>query len=169
MKTAVLAAALMAAIVFSATADAQQRAPGQQAEGGKTNAGDLPEACRAAVVSTAPDIQSMRAQMQKQMQMQSMDGMMAKLGQTQRALNEAMMKMEPGMMQGMMAQDPDVAWACSMIPHHQGALDMSRAVLSGGQDPEIKKMAEKTIREQQKDIAELKEWVEKNATARAKK
>ena len=107
--------------------------------------------------------------MQKQMQMQSMDGMMAKLGQTQRALNEAMMKMEPGMMQGMMAQDPDVAWACSMIPHHQGALDMSRAVLSGGQDPEIKKMAEKTIREQQKDIAELKEWVEKNATARAKK
>lgn len=147
--------------MFSAAANAQQSGPAQHGDVSKTVAGDLPAACRAAGGSMASDMQSMRAQMQKQMQ--SMDGMMSKIGQTQRALNEAMMKMEPSMMQGMMAQDPDVAWACSMIPHHQGALDMSRAVLAGGKDPEIKKMAEKTIREQQKDIAELTRWIEKNS------
>ena len=113
-----------------------------------------------------PDMQSMRAQGQKQMQ--SMSVMVAKMGQTQRALSEAMMKMEPAMMQGTMAQDPDLGWACSMIPHHQGALDMSRAVLSRGKEPEIKKMAEKTIRVQEKDIAELKEWIEKKSPGGAK-
>lgn len=167
MKLTVTAAALMSVIVLSATADAQQSAPSQQAESSRALVNELPEACRAAGANMTPDMQSMRAQGQKQMQ--SMSGMVAKMGQTQRALSEAMMKMEPSMMQGMMAQDPDVAWACSMIPHHQGALDMSRAVLSGGKDPEIKKMAEKTIREQQKDIAELKEWVEKKSTGGAKK
>ena len=91
--------------------------------------------------------------------MMSMDDMT----ETQKALHMAMMKMDPAMMKGMMASDPDVAWICAMIPHHQGAIDMAKAGLKTGDNAEAKRIAEKTIREQEKDIAELLQWVERYA------
>lgn len=118
---------------------------------------DMPEACRSAGQTDAQGMGSMMGQMQKPMQ--DMKGIMGQMSETHKGLHEAMMKMDPAMMQGMMIKDPDLAWACSMIPHHQGALDMSRALLKGGDNAELKKMAEKTIRDQEKDIAELKQWV----------
>lgn len=56
-----------------------------------------------------------------------------------------MSKMNAGMAMGMMAQDPDVAFVCSMIPHHQGAIDMAKAELEHGDDPWAKEMAAKVI------------------------
>lgn len=75
----------------------------------------------------------------------------------------AMNKMSPAMMQGMMAKDADVAWICAMIPHHQGAIDMARAGLAGADNAESKRFAEETIQAQEKEIAKLVSWVEKNA------
>ena len=43
-----------------------------------------------------------------------------------------MMATHGPMMQGMMAEDPDVAFACAMIPHHQGAIQMAEAELRHG-------------------------------------
>ncbi len=74
-----------------------------------------------------------------------------------------MMKMDPAMMTGMMVKDSDVTWICAMIPHHQGAIDMARAGLKGANNAESKRLAEKTIREQERSIAELTEWVSKHA------
>ena len=67
-----------------------------------------------------------------------------------------------------MASDADLAWACAMIPHHQSAIDMSKAVLKTGDNAEINKIAGKVINDQEKEISELKEWIAKNAKSEGK-
>lgn len=73
---------------------------------------------------------------------------------------KAMAGMEPPMMQGATAQDPDVAFNCSMIAHHQGAIGMARVELQFGKDEQARKMAQKTIEEQTKEIEEMTKWVQ---------
>ena len=136
-------AALSLGIIFSSSSMAQQ------AEMKSTV--DLPEACQSAPKS--------KMSMSEMPPMMMMDG----TTETQKAFHMAMMKMHPAMMQGMMASDADVAWACSMIPHHQSAIEMSKAVLKTGDNVEIKRMAGKIINDQEKEISELREWIGKNA------
>ncbi|MBC8038213.1 MAG: DUF305 domain-containing protein, partial [Rhizobiales bacterium] len=57
----------------------------------------------------------------------------------------------------------DVDFAKSMIPHHQGAIDMAKVELQFGKDPEILKLAEKIIKAQESEIATMNTWFEKNA------
>jgi uncharacterized protein (DUF305 family) len=88
---------------------------------------------------------------------------MSGLDEAQKASMAAMMKMHPAMMQGMMAKDPDVAFACGMIAHHQGAIDMAEVELKYGDNDEAKKMAQTIIDAQTKEIGEFKQWLETNA------
>lgn len=55
--------------------------------------------------------------------------------------------------------DSDRDFAMQMVPHHQEAIEMAQAELQGGIDPQLRKMAEKIIAAQQKEIAELQEWL----------
>ena len=57
--------------------------------------------------------------------------------------------------------NPDVDFASSMIPHHQGAIDMAKVVLKYGKDPELKKLAEDIIKAQDTEIAFMKGWLAK--------
>ena len=91
-----------------------------------------------------------------------MHGGMDGLNEHQRESMDGMMKMDRDMMQGMMKQDADVAFICGMIAHHQGAIDMARVQLQHGKDPELRKMAEKIIADQEKEIAEMEEWLRKH-------
>ena len=69
------------------------------------------------------------------------------------------------MMKGMdvpLTGEPDVDFARKMIPHHQAAIAMAKIELQYGKDPELKRMAEKMISDQEKEIAMLKAWLTKS-------
>lgn len=53
----------------------------------------------------------------------------------------------------------DHDFAMMMVPHHQGAIDMAHVELKYGTDPKLRKMAEQIVKDQQKEIQELKGWL----------
>ncbi|HEV8033612.1 CopM family metallochaperone [Yoonia sp.] len=73
-----------------------------------------------------------------------------------------MMITMPAMEQGMMNQDPDVAFACGMIAHHQGAIDMAQVLLDHGDDPEMIKLAEEIMQAQVGEIEQMTNWLAAN-------
>jgi uncharacterized protein (DUF305 family) len=81
----------------------------------------------------------------------------------QKAFMEGMDKMHPAMAAGVMAEDPDVAFVCGMIPHHQGAIDMAKVDLQYGKDPWTRELAQKIIAAQTQEIAEMTKWLEAHA------
>lgn len=80
---------------------------------------------------------------------------------------KALQDADARMMQAMMAVpytgDIDTDFRAHMIPHHQGAIDMARAVLDHSQDPDTRALAEAIIREQEREVAEMRKWLEDNA------
>ena len=54
-----------------------------------------------------------------------------------------------------------MAFARGMIAHHQGAIDMAKVLLQYGNDAQTKKWANDVIREQQREIAEMEDWLKK--------
>ena len=76
---------------------------------------------------------------------------------------QAMKQMDGPMMKGIQAGDPDVAFVQAMIPHHQGAIDMARAVLEFGKDDQVKVWANQIISAQQAEIAAMQEWLKQHA------
>jgi uncharacterized protein (DUF305 family) len=69
------------------------------------------------------------------------------------------------MMKGMMVAPtgkPDHDFVLMMMPHHQGAIDMAKVELQYGKDPELMKLADDIVAAQEKEIAQMKAWLEKN-------
>ena len=114
-------------------------------------AADMPAACKAA------DGMKMADHRMSMPKAPKMDAAHAEL-------MEAMMgMMKPAAMHGMMAKDPDVAFVCGMIVHHQGAIEMANAELKNGDDQWAKDMAQKVIDAQTKEIADMTAWLDKQA------
>jgi uncharacterized protein (DUF305 family) len=78
-------------------------------------------------------------------------------------LARGMAKMRADMSVGMQAKDPDIAFNCGMIPHHQGAILMARVELKYGKDPANRKLAEEIIKSQEKEVGEMLAWLEKRS------
>jgi len=79
-----------------------------------------------------------------------------------RALRDADTKMHAGMMSVRQSGDADRDFVASMIPHHQGAIDMATIELQFGKDADTRQMAERIIAAQQKEIAEMNAWLAKH-------
>ncbi len=57
----------------------------------------------------------------------------------------------------------DVDFVRGHPPHHQGAIDMAQIVLQHGKDEWVRKLAGEVISAQTKEIAEMRDWLAKNA------
>lgn len=73
--------------------------------------------------------------------------------------NRAMSKMHDEMMIGMGYNNPDTAFAKSMLGHHRGAIDMAKLELKYGTDIAMQQFAQTVIEEQQAEIDILKKWL----------
>ncbi|OSB12637.1 hypothetical protein B2H97_03310 [Paraclostridium bifermentans] len=58
--------------------------------------------------------------------------------------------------------DPAIDFLYGMIPHHKAAIEMSESLLKyGGENTEIKKIAENIITNQSKEIEEMKDMIKR--------
>ncbi len=89
-------------------------------------------------------------------------------GNAAQAYADTMTKMHGPMMNGMANPDPDAAFVLGMIPHHQGAIDMARVVLQFGKDPFTHHLAEEIIAAQEREIAEMRSWLQQKGLEEAK-
>jgi uncharacterized protein (DUF305 family) len=83
-----------------------------------------------------------------------------------RALRDADTRMHAGMTSLRQSGDADRDFVASMIPHHQGAIDMATIELQFGTDDETRQLAERIIAAQQKEIAEMTAWLAKRPPPR---
>jgi uncharacterized protein (DUF305 family) len=59
----------------------------------------------------------------------------------------------------------DVDFVRLMLPHHQAAVDMARTQLAYGKDPEMRRLAQKIITDQQSEIALMQGWLKQQQPA----
>lgn len=74
-------------------------------------------------------------------------------------MNDAMAVMDDGMQRAPMNGQTDHDFIEMMLPHHQGAVDMAKAVLLYTKDPEIRNIALGIITEQQTEIHVMQAWL----------
>lgn len=94
-----------------------------------------------------------------------MQAMAADAAPGQAALIDTMEPMHTGMMRGLAASDFDAAFLCSMIPHHQGAVNMARVAAQYGKDPFVTMLAHQIIAEQEREIGEMSRWLTRRESA----
>lgn len=103
-----------------------------------------------------------QGQMPMNQQMQhAQHGAPAGAGEAEKAYRTANAKMHKAMAIKYTG-DADNDFVAGMIPHHQGAIDMAQVELKYGKDPEIRAMAEAVIRDQTREIADMKSWQARN-------
>ena len=80
-----------------------------------------------------------------------------------RLMDDAMAVMDYGMRAAPMNGEPDHDFITMMIPHHQGAVDMAKALLLRTQDPELRNLAQGIITEQQNEIRMMQSWLARHS------
>ena len=78
-------------------------------------------------------------------------------------MGDAMSAMHKGMHSAPYTGDPDRDFVTMMIPHHQGAIDMAKVVLLYGKDPQMRRLAQEIITDQESEIQLMQLWLTQHA------
>lgn len=78
---------------------------------------------------------------------------------------DAMAVMDDGMRRAPMNGQQEHDFVTMMIPHHQGAVDMAKALLLTTRDPALRNMAQGIVAEQQIEIQLLQQWLKDHPDA----
>ena len=78
-------------------------------------------------------------------------------------MDAAMHVMHRGMHNAPRTGDPDSDFVTMMIPHHQGAIDMAKTQLMYGKDPQMRRLAQEIITDQQSEMALMHLWLQQRA------
>jgi uncharacterized protein (DUF305 family) len=79
-----------------------------------------------------------------------------------RALQQSMERMHAAMMSIAPSGNDDVDFVRLMIPHHQAAIDMAKAQLLYGKDPQMRRLAQEIITDQQSEIELMQLWLKQH-------
>lgn len=81
-------------------------------------------------------------------------------------MNDAMAVMDDGMQRAPMNGAPEHDFVMMMIPHHQGAVDMAKALLLYNTAPELRNLAQGILTEQQNEIKLMQSWLKHHPAAK---
>jgi len=76
-------------------------------------------------------------------------------------MEQAMEKMHTGMASIKPTGDNDADFVRFMLPHHQAALDMAKAELTHGKDPQMRRLAQEIVTDQQSEIELMQLWLKR--------
>lgn len=71
----------------------------------------------------------------------------------------SMDKMHMAMREVKQSGDNDVDFVRLMLPHHQAAIDMAKTQLLHGKDPQMRRLAQEIITDQQLEIELMERWL----------
>jgi uncharacterized protein (DUF305 family) len=77
-------------------------------------------------------------------------------------MDKAMSVMDRDMHNGEYTGEPDHDFVTMMIPHHQGAIDMAKALLLYGKNPQLRRLAQEIITDQQSEIQLMQLWLKQH-------
>ena len=80
-----------------------------------------------------------------------------------------MKTMDVGMGSVEQSRDSDVDFVRLMLPHHQGAIDMAKTQLLHGKDPQMRRLAQEIIIDQQSEIVLMQLWLKQRDAVTSKK
>jgi uncharacterized protein (DUF305 family) len=80
-------------------------------------------------------------------------------------MEDAMTVMDYGMTHAPMSGQQEHDFVTMMIPHHQGAVDMAKALLLTTQDPALRNMGQGIVAEQQIEIQLMQQWLKDHPDA----
>jgi uncharacterized protein (DUF305 family) len=78
-------------------------------------------------------------------------------------LVSSMEKMHVAMSSVERSGDSDMDFVRLMLPHHQAAIEMARTQLTYGQDPQMRRLAQEIITDQQSEIQLMQLWLKRHA------
>jgi uncharacterized protein (DUF305 family) len=77
-------------------------------------------------------------------------------------LISSMEKMHMAMGEVKESGDNDVDFVRLMLPHHQAAIDMAKTELLYGKDPQMRRLAQEIVTDQQSEIALMQHWLKQH-------
>jgi uncharacterized protein (DUF305 family) len=80
--------------------------------------------------------------------------------------NSSIEKMHVNMSSVKESDSADRDFVNLMLPHHQAALDMAKTELLYGQDPQMRRLAQEIITDQQSEIDLMQRWLQQHETVK---